>query len=250
MTVQTRMKKHHAVWRFAPLSATFTASPSSWLRCLEAVRRRETKLLPHTPTYILYAFTSPTCPHTCTADTFTSRSPSVSRSVSRSVSVTLTSVGASTCWKEEKCWQLSSPDLSPNNFVTLRCQLNSQIHLSQMSFNFHTSPTCYSLESFYFRAHPRCTGSLAVSISLWQCGGLELQRMPLCPLWMYRDTYYDNDILHGKVCHLSGNIHVGCNLSLDLHNCIRLLLLSCRTSHWIRQSHNNPFFFSFFALPV
>lgn len=31
-------EKHRAVWRFAPLSATFTASPSSWLRCLEAVR--------------------------------------------------------------------------------------------------------------------------------------------------------------------------------------------------------------------
>lgn len=125
-------------------------------------RRRETKLLPHTPTYIRYAFTSPTCPHTCTPDTFISRS----LSISRSVSVALVSVGASTCWKGEKCWELSSPDLSSNNFVTLRCQLNSQIHLSPMSFNFHTSSTCYSLESFISEHTPRCTSSLAVSISL------------------------------------------------------------------------------------
>lgn len=31
----------------------------------------------------------------------------------------------------KKCWQLSSPDLSPNNFVTLHCQLNSQTSLSR-----------------------------------------------------------------------------------------------------------------------
>lgn len=151
MMVQTRMKKHRAVWRFAPLSATFTASPSSWLRCLEAVRggakqsyfltprRTSAMRLPRRRAHARARRTrSPLAPCPSPAPLAVHSLPWVPALVGR----------------EEKCWQLSSPDLSPNNFVTLHCQLNSQIHLSQMSFNFHTSSTCYSLESFISEHSP------------------------------------------------------------------------------------------------
>lgn len=132
---------------------------SDVLRLWEEARNKATSSHPDIHPLCVYLADVPTHVHD---GTFISRS----LSISRSVSVALVSVGASTCWKGEKCWELSFPDLSSNNFVTLRCQLNSQIHLSPMSFNFHTSSTCYSLERFISEHTPRCTSSLAVSISL------------------------------------------------------------------------------------
>lgn len=205
-------------------------------------RRRETKLLPHTPTYILYAFSPPTCPHTCTADTFTSGSPSVSHSVS----VALASVGASTCWKGEKCWQLSSPDLSPNNFVTLCCQLNSQIHLSQMSFNFHTSSPSYSLENLISEHTPGAPAVwqypyLSDSAEVWnskEC--LFVLSRCIVTRIMITISFTERYNVTSAGTYMKGVI---CRSICIIASVFSFLAIR---SHWIRQSHNNPFFFTFF----
>lgn len=55
-----------------------------------------------------------------------------------------------------KCWQFSSPGLSLNNSLShLTTSLILRCRCQELTFNFHTSPRCYSFShEFYFRVHP------------------------------------------------------------------------------------------------
>lgn len=120
-------------------------------------------------------------------------------SLSLSVSCSATSLSfAPTSWVPGLVGRKRSVD----NCLLLPCHQTTLSHFTaslilrhpcqEMTFNFHTSSLCYSFfHEFYFWAHPKCIGCLAVSISLTVWESLTQMNTPTVFVFLPLTMYYD-----------------------------------------------------------
>lgn len=149
------------------------------------------------PSYIYFTKThASTCNH---ATTDTHKQSFTSLSLTLSVSCSATSLSfAPTSWVPGLVGRKRSVD----NCLLLPCHQTTLSHFTaslilrhpcqEMTFNFHTSSLCYSFfHEFYFWAHPKCIGCLAVSISLTVWESLTQMNTPTVFVFLPLTMYYD-----------------------------------------------------------